>query len=82
MPDREPLVPEALLATAEWMAGYYGAPLGLAMRVVLPAAMWGESRVILRLLDGSGAETPLERELVRYLTPRVGGAGSAARRAP
>ena len=27
-PDDEPALPEGLLATAAWMAGYYGAPLG------------------------------------------------------
>ena len=49
VPDREPLLTAPLLATAEWVAGYYGAPLGLALRAALPAAMWGESRVIMRL---------------------------------
>ena len=48
-PDAEPALPEPLLETVEWIAGYYGAPPGLALRAALPAAMWGESRVIAAL---------------------------------
>lgn len=73
VPDREPLLTTALLATAQWVAGYYGAPLGLALRAALPAAMWGESKVVMRLLDATLAEGPLAAELVRWLAPRVGG---------
>ena len=40
-PDPEPAVPAPLLETARWMSGYYGAPLGLAIRPLLPAALWG-----------------------------------------
>ncbi len=82
VPDREPLLSAALLATAQWVAGYYGAPLGLALRAALPAAMWGESKVIMRLLDASLAEGPVAVELVQWLAPRVGGGTvSAAARA-
>jgi primosomal protein N' (replication factor Y) len=48
-PDEVPALPQPLLETVEWIAGYYGAPPGLALRAALPAAMWGESRVIARL---------------------------------
>ena len=71
VPDREPLLTAPLLASAEWVAGYYGAPLGLALRAALPAAMWGESRVIMRLIDGSLAEGAVAAELVRWLAPRA-----------
>ncbi|NOT07956.1 MAG: primosomal protein N', partial [Gemmatimonadales bacterium] len=54
-PDAEPALSPALLRIAEWMAGYYGAPIGLAMRAMLPAALWGASRVDLVLLDGQAA---------------------------
>jgi len=47
-PDLEPALPTPLLETARWAAGYYGAPLGLTLRAMLPSAMWGESRVIAR----------------------------------
>ncbi len=78
VPDREPLLTAPLLATAEWVAGYYGAPLGLALRAALPAAMWGESRVIMRLIDGSLAEGAVASELARWLAPRAGGGTVAA----
>ena len=38
-PDPEAAIPEGLLETARWMAGYYGAPLGLALRCMLPGGM-------------------------------------------
>src|SRR6185437_1131755 len=44
VPDPEPALSPALLATARWMAGYYGAPLGLTLKSILPAGMWGESQ--------------------------------------
>jgi len=44
-PDDEPAVPEGLLATARWIAGYYGAPLGLTLKAMLPGGLWGESQV-------------------------------------
>ena len=34
--DEEPLLSEQLLALAEWMAGYYLAPLGEVLRGMLP----------------------------------------------
>jgi primosomal protein N' (replication factor Y) len=48
-PDREPALLPPLLETVEWIAGYYGAPLGLALRAALPSAMWGASRVVATL---------------------------------
>jgi primosomal protein N' (replication factor Y) len=41
LPDEEPAVAEPLLDLAGWMARYYGAPLGLAIRPLLPGALWG-----------------------------------------
>ncbi len=74
-PDREPALPEPLLAAAHWVSGYYGAPIGLTLRAMLPAAMWGASRVIATLsrsappggvagevaafLDRKGGEAPV-----------------------
>lgn len=54
-PDPEPALPLPLLRTAEWMAGYYGAPIGLALKATLPSALWGASRVVLRMVDGPGS---------------------------
>src|SRR5687768_994871 len=46
-PNAEPALTPPMLRTAEWMAGYYGAPIGIALKAMLPAPMWGASRVIL-----------------------------------
>ena len=43
-PDDAPAVTPPILRTARWIADYYGAPIGLALRAALPAAMWGASR--------------------------------------
>ena len=40
-PDDLPAVPEGLLATARWMAEYYGSPIGLTLKSMLPAGLWG-----------------------------------------
>lgn len=53
-PDDAPAVPAPLLALAERMARYYGAPIGMTLRAMLPAPLWGESRVIAVLEAGRG----------------------------
>ncbi|HYC31428.1 MAG TPA: primosomal protein N' [Gemmatimonadales bacterium] len=71
-PDAEPAIPAALLATGEWIARYYGAPIGLTLRAMLPAGMWGESRVMARL---TGAGTPpggVAGEIVGWLEEKGG----------
>ncbi|MEO8226287.1 MAG: primosomal protein N' [Gemmatimonadota bacterium] len=81
-PDDEPAVPPTLLQTAEWIAGYYGAPIGLTLRAMLPAGMWGASTVVLTLVDASRAPAGLAAELVAWLEKRGGeGAVSTAARA-
>ncbi|HZE75115.1 MAG TPA: hypothetical protein VE091_07375, partial [Gemmatimonadales bacterium] len=50
-PDGEPALPAPLLRTARWIADYYGAPLGLTLRAVLPGGMWGESQVIVTRVE-------------------------------
>ena len=50
-PDPIPAVTAPLLETARWMAGYYGAPLGLCLRAMLPPGFWGRSTVTLRLTE-------------------------------
>jgi primosomal protein N' (replication factor Y) len=39
-PDAEPALSPTLLRLARWMADYYGAPLGAAVRTLLPGALW------------------------------------------
>ena len=41
VPDAEPAVGGALLATCQWMADHYVAPLGMALRSALPAGLTG-----------------------------------------
>ncbi len=52
-PDGQPAVLPDLLRMAEWMAQYYGAPIGLALRAVLPGGLWGESQILIRVLGRS-----------------------------
>ncbi len=54
-PDPEPALSAPLLRTAEWMAAYYGAPIGLALKAILPGSLWGSSRVHLRVLTSGGS---------------------------
>jgi primosomal protein N' (replication factor Y) len=72
VPDPEPALPPALLATAKWMAGFYGAPLGLALRAVLPAGMWGESQVLVSLHNGHRIKGGLAGEVLAWLAQKGG----------
>jgi primosomal protein N' (replication factor Y) len=80
-PDAEPAIPSGLLATGEWIAGYYGAPVGLALRAMLPAGMWGESRVVAALTGRPAPPGGTAGDLVAYLEGKGGTAPvpSAAR---
>src|SRR6266436_8678829 len=43
-PDDEPAISPALLELGRWMSDYYGAPLGLALRAILPGPLWSVAR--------------------------------------
>ena len=45
------------METGQWIAGYYGAPLGLTLRCMLPAGMWGSSDVVATVVDAARAGT-------------------------
>lgn len=77
-PDDEPALPAPLLKTAEWIARYYGAPPGLALRAVLPAGLWGASQVRMELVDGSRIPGGLAAQLLRWLETRDGEATMTA----
>ena len=77
-PDPEPAVPVELLRTAEWMGRYYGAPLGLALRAVLPSGLWGASRVIAVVENPSGVPGGTAAELLAWVARRGGEAPVAA----
>ena len=71
-PDDETAIPSGLLETAHWVAGYYGAPLGLTLKAMLPAAMWGESTVVARLVRGAAVPGGLAGEVMAWLEGRGG----------
>jgi primosomal protein N' (replication factor Y) len=70
-PDPSPALLPDLLRTAEWLAGYYGAPLGMALRAMLPAGLWGESRLLLRV-TGPAPGGGLAGQLYEWLARRDG----------
>src|SRR6266498_3255835 len=69
-PDDEPAISLPLLELGRWMSDYYGAPLGLALRAILPGPLWSVARPAgpapaeerLLVLTGNGMESLLERE--------------------
>jgi primosomal protein N' (replication factor Y) len=71
-PDREPALPPPLLRTAEWMAGYYGAPIGIALKAMLPVPLWGASRVLIRSTGAVPRLGGLAEQLLEWLEARGG----------
>jgi primosomal protein N' (replication factor Y) (superfamily II helicase) len=57
VPDAEPALSPALVELGRWIGRYYGAPVGLAMRALLPGALWSVRRP-------SGPAEQVERVLV------------------
>ena len=53
VPDAVPALSGPLLETVRWVAGYYGTPLGIALKAALPAALWGSSLVIVEVVAGT-----------------------------
>ena len=43
-PDDQPAFSPALLELGHWLSDYYGAPLGLALRAMLPGPLWSVAR--------------------------------------
>ncbi len=71
--DPEPAVPPAQLRLARWMADYYIAPLGIALRTMLPAVLSDASRDVVTLTGGeAGKLRPREHRLVEALAARGG----------
>ncbi len=69
-PDPEPALPPGLLAAVEWMARYYGAPLGLALKAALPGGMWGTSRVIVSVAEAPPSPGGLAADVLEWLVRR------------
>ncbi len=76
-PDDQPALSPALLQLGHWISDYYGAPLGLALRAILPGPLWsvarpegpGEAAERVLVLTGR-VESLLERERVFKRAPR------------
>ncbi len=77
-PDPEPALTTELLEVATWMAGYYAAPIGLALKAVLPGGMWGASKVMLRVVDSSRVPGGFGAELLRWVEDKGGEASVSA----
>lgn len=76
-PDAVPVVSSELLALALWLSRYYVAPIGIVLRSMLPAALWGRSKVIVELLDPAHASGGASAELIDAVV-RQGGRTTAA----
>ena len=76
-PDPEPALSPALLQLGHWISDYYGAPLGLALRAILPGPLWsvarpegpGEAAERVLVLTGR-VESLLERDRVFKRAPK------------
>jgi primosomal protein N' (replication factor Y) (superfamily II helicase) len=77
-PDDEPALPGPLLETAQWIAGYYGSPIGLTLKAMLPAGLWGASQVIVTLTSHADAIGGLAGQLLAWLDERGGEATATA----
>jgi primosomal protein N' (replication factor Y) len=70
LPDDKPALSPALLDLGRWISDYYGAPLGLSLRAILPGPLWSVARPAgpapaaerLFVLTGNGLDSLLERE--------------------
>jgi primosomal protein N' (replication factor Y) len=75
-PDAAALVPGALLELAQWIARYYAAPIGLTLKAMLPAALWGASRLVAEVDDAAAAPGGTSRDVLDALE-RAGGRATA-----
>lgn len=71
-PDDSPALPAMMLALADRLSHYYGAPLGLMLHAMLPAALWGHSSVDVVLVGGPVRVGGTAEQLVRWLHDRGG----------
>ena len=79
--EETPSVPVDLLELCRWMADYYMAPLGIALRAALPSVLSDVSRDYVSLSRDPGVDVrPRERRLVEALRSREGPLGVRALR--
>lgn len=71
--DAEPTVPSDVLALAKWMASYYVAPLGIALRAALPAVLSDVSRDYVEIVkDAPPGLRPREERVLAWLAEHPG----------
>ena len=71
--EEEPSAPPDVLELCRWIADYYVAPLGVALRAALPSVLSDVSRDYVSLLrEPGGALRPRERRLIEVLREREG----------
>lgn len=75
IPDILPALEAPLLGLAAWISRYYGAPPGLTLKAMLPAALWGESRIQVSLLPGGNVPVGGTAQLLLDWLQRRGGSG-------
>ncbi len=78
VPDADVALPAPLLALAPRVARYYGAPVGMVLRSMLPAAMWGHSVVTVALLADARLRVGGTAERVVDWLARRGGTATVA----
>lgn len=78
VPDAEPALLPPLLQTIGWLAGYYGAPLGLALKAAIPGQLWGASRVVMVSTGGGTLGGGTAADVLRWLGRKGGEAPVAA----
>jgi primosomal protein N' (replication factor Y) len=74
VPDLTPALSAPLLETITWMAGYYGTPLGLALKAAIPGALWGSSTVVAEVVAGAPHAGGTAGEVLAYLDRKGGSA--------
>jgi primosomal protein N' (replication factor Y) len=82
-PDPTPALTAELLTLSHQMVRYYGSPLGMVLRSMLPNALWGHSTLVLTLEGGTAREIGgTAGQLIDWLAGKDGRAtASAAARA-
>ncbi len=77
-PDAHPLLSPALLDLSAWIAHHYGVSGGVALKAMMPGALWGRSKVVVSRLDDTAVGGGLSTEFLAALARR-GGRASLAR---
>jgi len=66
-PDARPAISPPALELAQWLSRYYATPIGLALRTMLPSALWGGSRLVVEIVDARRASGGVSETVIRAL---------------